>query len=200
MSVMTETTTAAIKAKTTKHAASSFTLPHYGMPKFEMPKFDLPNTEMPEAFREMAEKGVPHVRDTNAKAKVACEQAADLLENTYATVAKGAQDYNHKLIEIARTNTRAAFDCAHELLAAKSPSKFIELSTAQMRKQFEIASAQNKELYALAQQVATEAAEPIKTGVSKALRNIGPTTNSFGNNGQRTKSARPFDKPVGGRQ
>jgi hypothetical protein len=39
---MTETTTAAIKAKTTKHAASSFTLPHYGMPKFEMPKFDLP--------------------------------------------------------------------------------------------------------------------------------------------------------------
>jgi hypothetical protein len=89
MSVMTETPTAAIKAKTTKHAASSFTLPHYGMPKFEMPKFDLPNTEMPEAFREMAEKGVAHVRDTNTKAKVACEQAADLLENTYATVAKG---------------------------------------------------------------------------------------------------------------
>jgi phasin len=158
---MTETTTHANKAKTTKHAASSFTLPDYGMPKFEMPKFDLPNTEMPEAFREMAEKGVAHV----TKAKVACEQAADLLENTYATVAQGAQDYNHKLIEIARTNTRAAFDYAHELLAAKSPSKFIELSTAQMRKQFEIASAQNKELYALAQQVATEAAEPIKTGV-----------------------------------
>jgi phasin len=102
---------------------------------------------------------------------VACEQAADLLENTYATVAKGAQDYNHKLIEIARTNTRAAFDYAHELLAVKSPSEFIELSTAQMRKQFEIASAQNKELYALAQQVATEAAEPIKTGVSEALNN-----------------------------
>ena len=53
------------------------------MSKFEMPKFGLPTTEMPEAFREMAEKGVAHVRDTNAKAKVACEQAADLLENTY---------------------------------------------------------------------------------------------------------------------
>ena len=150
---MTETTSTN-KTQTAKRAASSST-PDYGTPKFEMPKFGLPNTEMPEAFREMAEKGVAHVRDTNAKAKVACEQAADLLENTYATVAKGAQDYNHKLIEIARTNTRAAFDYAHELLAAKSPSKFIELSTAQMRKQFEIASAQNKELYALAQQVAT---------------------------------------------
>ena len=111
---MTETTTATNKAKTTKHAASSST-PEYGMPKFEMPKFGLPNTEMPEAFREMAEKGVAHVRDNNAKAKAACEQAADLLENTYATFAKGAQDYNLKLIEIARANTRAAFDYAHEL-------------------------------------------------------------------------------------
>ena len=47
---MTETTTAANKAKPTKQATSSFTLPDYGMPKFEMPKFGLPNTEMPEAF------------------------------------------------------------------------------------------------------------------------------------------------------
>ena len=39
----------------------------------------------------MAEKGVAHVRDTNAKARVACEQAVDLLENTYATFAKGTK-------------------------------------------------------------------------------------------------------------
>jgi hypothetical protein len=38
-----------------------------------------------------------------------------------------------------------------------------------MRKQFDMFSAQNKELCALAQEVATEAAEPIKTGVSKAF-------------------------------
>ena len=161
---MTETTTAANKAKTTKHAASSFTMPDYGMPKFEMPKFDLPNTEMPEAFREMAEKGVEQTGTLYAKAKVASEEAIDLLENTYETAAKRATDYNHKLIEIARTNTRAAFDNVHELLGAKSPSEFIELSTAQMRKQFEIVSAQNKELCALAQEIATEAAGAIKTG------------------------------------
>ena len=116
---MTETTSTN-KTQTAKRAASSST-PDYGTPKFEMPKFGLPNTEMPEAFREMAEKGVAHVRDTNAKAKAACEQAADLLENTYATFAKGTQDYNLKLIEMARTNTRATFDYAYELLAVKSP-------------------------------------------------------------------------------
>ena len=161
---MTET----IKAKTTKHAASPFGLPDYGIPKFEMSKFDLPNMEMPEAFREMTEKGVTHARDTYGEAKVASEEAADLLKNTYATVAKGATDYNLKLIEIARTNTRVAFNYADELLGVKSPSEFIELSTAQMRKQFDIVSAQNQELYTLGQKVATEAAEPIKTGVSKA--------------------------------
>ena len=160
---MNETTTAATKAKTTKP------LPYYGMPKFEMPKFDLPNIEMPEAFREMTEKGVAHAKDTYAKAKVASEEAADLFESTFACAAKGLTGYNLKLIEITRANTRAAFDYAHELMGAKSPSEFFELSTAQMRKQFESASAQNKDLCALAQRVATETAQPIKTGMSKAF-------------------------------
>jgi phasin len=167
---MTETTSAATKAKTTKHDASSFSLPDYGIPNFEMPKFDMPNMEMPEAFREMTEKGVAHAKDTYAKAKMASEEAADLLQKTYATVAKGATDYNLKLIEIARANTRAAFDYANELLGVKSPSEFIELSTTQMRKQFDIASVQNRELCALAQETATEAAKPLNTGVSKAFK------------------------------
>jgi hypothetical protein len=128
---MAETTAAATKAKTAKHVASSFGLPDYGIPNFEMPKFDLSNMEMPEAFRGMTEKGVAHAKDTYAKAKVASEEAGDLLPATYATVAKGATDYNLKLIEITRANTRAAFDCAHELLGVKSPSEFIELSTTQ---------------------------------------------------------------------
>jgi phasin len=163
---MTETTT---KAKTTKHAASSFKMPYYESPKFAMPKFDLPNMELPEAFREMTEKGVEQTRDAYAKAKVASEEAADLLENTYEAAAKRTTDYNRKLIEITRTNTRAAFDYVHELLGVKSPPEFIALSTAQMRKQFEIVSEQNKELSALAQEIATEAAGTIKASTSKAL-------------------------------
>src|SRR5580704_9429705 len=166
---MTETTTATTKAKTTKHAAPSFKMPDYGIPKFAVPKFDLPNMELPEAFREMTEKGVEQTRDTCAKAKVASEEAADLLENTYEAAVKRATDYNRKLFAIARTNTRAAFDSIQELLGAKSPSQLIELSTAQMRRQFELVSTQNKELCALAQEMATEAAGTIKTGVSKAF-------------------------------
>jgi phasin len=149
---MNEITTSATKAKTAKHMRDSFGLS----------KNAIPQLEVPADFREMIDKGVAQARDAYAKAKAAGEEAA-------ATAAKGATGYNLKLIEIARANAGAAFDYAHELLGVKSPSEFIALSTAQMRKQFDIASAQNKELFALAQQVATEAAEPIKTGVSKAL-------------------------------
>ena len=155
---MNETSMGATKAKP-KHVDDPF-----GMSKYEMPKM-----EVPAQFREMADKGVAHARDTYAKAKVASEEAADLLQNAYVTVAKGATDYNLKLIEIARINTRAAFDYARKLLGVKSPAEFIELSTAHVRNQFDIVSAQNKELCALAQEVASEAAEPIKTSVSKAF-------------------------------
>src|ERR1700739_3962624 len=156
---MTETTT---KTKTTKHASSTSGTPDYGMPKFEMPKFDLPTMEMPEALREMAEEGVERTKDAYAKAKVASEEAANLLENTYEAAAKRATDYNRKLIEIARANNRATFDYIDLLLGVRSSTEFIELSTAQMRKQFESMSAQNKELCTFAQEMATEAAEKIR--------------------------------------
>jgi phasin len=100
---------------------------------------------------------------------MAGEEAADVLKNRYATVAKSATDYNLKLIEILRTNVRAAFDHGNALLGVKSPSEFIELSTAHMRKQFDIASAQTKELCALAQRAATDAAEPINVSVGKVF-------------------------------
>jgi phasin len=156
---MNEATSGNANAKIAKHMTDTF-----GLPKYEMPKMEIPGE-----FREITDKAVAHARDTCVKAKVASEEAADLLKNTYATVAKATTDYNLKLIEFARTNTRAAFDYAHELLGVKSPSEFIELSTALARKQYDTLSAQNKELCALSQKVATEAAEPIKPGVLKAF-------------------------------
>jgi phasin len=156
---MTEATAAATKAKTAKPAVPPFGPPNYAMPKMEVPA----------AFHEIADKGVAHAKDTYAKAKAASEEAADLLEDTYTTAAEGAMNYNLKIIEITRTNTKAAFDYAHELLGVKSLPEFIELSTVHARKQFDMVSAQNKELWALAQKLATETAEPIKTGISKAF-------------------------------
>src|SRR6202167_3572539 len=155
------------KAKISKPAASPFE-----MPKFEMPKFEIPKVEMPAAFREFAERGVAQAKDTYEKMKAAAEEATDVLETTYSTATKGASDYGMKVIETARVNTNAAFDYAGELLAAKSLSEVIELSSTHARKQFEALTAQSKDLGALAQKVATETAEPIKSGMNKAFAKV----------------------------
>jgi phasin len=163
---MTEVTTAAIKSNTPKPAARAF-----GPPNYEIPKSELPSMGIPEALRETAEKGVAQAKDTYEKAKVAAEQATGLLKDTYATAAKGATDYNLKIMEIARTNTNATFEYAKELMGVKSPSDFVVLWTAHARKQFDTMTAQTKALTELAQKVTTEIAEPLKAGVTKAFNN-----------------------------
>jgi len=171
---MTEATTTpkGKKAAAAAFEAPKFEMPKFEMPKFEMPKFDLPKFEMPAAFRDIAEKSVSQAKENYEKMKAAAEEATDLLEDTYATASKGAADYGVKVIEVARANTNAAFDYATELLAVKSLSEVVEISTAHARKQFETLTEQGKELAALAQRVATETTEPVKEGMSKAFQKV----------------------------
>jgi phasin len=146
--------------------------PKFEMPNFEMPKFEIPNFEVPAAFREFAEKGVNQAKANWEKVKAATEETTDVLEDSYATASKGAAEYGMKVIEVARTNTNAAFDFAGQMMAVKSLSEAVELSTSYTRKQFEAMTAQGKELSTLAQKVATETVEPIKEGMTSAFKKV----------------------------
>jgi phasin len=149
---------------TTTHTAKPKT-------KTQIPPFTaFPGVEAPAALRDMAEKSLSQAKDNYEKIKSAAEEATGVLEDTYATASKGAADYTLKLIEMTRENANSTFDFAVELLGAKSFSEFIELSSAHARKQFEAMSEQTKELATLAQKVATEAAEPLKEGITKATK------------------------------
>jgi hypothetical protein len=57
-------------------------------------------------------------------------------------------------------------------MGTKSLSEIMELSAVQARKNVDVASAQNKELWDLAQKVAIETAEPIKKSVSRVLQKV----------------------------
>ena len=164
---MTDTT---MKPKPAKAAAP--VIPMFDVPKFDMPKFEMPKMEVPAAFREFAEKGIAQTKDAYEKMKATAEQNTEMLETVYATASKGTTEYGLKLIEISRANTNAAFDFFQSLFGVKSASELVELSTAHARTQFETLSGQTKELTTLAQKVATETAEPIKTGVSKAMKKV----------------------------
>jgi phasin len=136
---------------------------------FTIPKF-LGKFAFPSEFRDLAEKSTLQAKENYDKLKNATEELSGGFKGAYETATKGTRDYGVRLIEAGRTNLNAAFDYATELLSAKSPSEAIELSTAQLRKQFETLSEQSKELATLAQKIATETAEPIREGVNKAFR------------------------------
>jgi phasin len=129
--------------------------------------------EIPEALRETTEKAVAQAKDAYAKAKVATDQATDLLKDTYASAARGATDYNLKIIEFARANANTAFEYAQEMMGVKHPSELIVLSSAHAQKQFETMMAQTKELTEFAKKVTTEATAPLKASVTKALNGNG---------------------------
>jgi phasin len=141
-------------------------------PMLEMPSFDMPKMEVPAAFREFAEKSVTQAKDNWEKMKAATEEATDMIETSYSTASKGASDYGMALIDAARANTNAAFDFYSQIMTAKSLSEVIELSTSHARKQFETVTAQSKDLTALAQKVATDTVEPIKSGMTTAFKKV----------------------------
>ena len=164
---MTDTT---IKPKPAKAAAP--VIPLFEMPKFDIPSFDMPKFEVPAAFREFAEKGVAQSKEAYEKFKAAADENTATLETVYSAATQGSTEYGLKVIEIARANTNAYFDFVGSLFGVKSPSELIELTTAHSRTQFETLSAQGKELAGLAQKVASDTAEPIKSGVSKAMKKV----------------------------
>ena len=129
-------------------------------------------TDATQAFRETAENGSAQVKAALEKTNNAVADATTMMKDSYSRSVKGAQEYNTKVIEFARTNAEAAFDFAQELVGVKSPSEFFELSTSHSRKQFESLSEQAKELAMLAQKVTLATTEPLKTGATRAFSQI----------------------------
>lgn len=130
----------------------------------------MPALEVPPAVREIAEKGLATCRENYEKLKVSADQVNAALEDTCTTACKGVADFNVKALEALQTNMNSAFDYFNALLQAKNVVEAVELSTGHARKQFETISGQAKDLSALAQKVAAESSEPLKTSVEKTFR------------------------------
>jgi phasin len=125
-------------------------------------------TEVPESLRAFAEQGIAQARDGYQKFKDAAESSTGAMEAACHSAAKGASEYTVKLIEMTKTNTDAAFNFAQSLLGAHSMSDAFELMNNHARQQFELLTAQSRDLAELGQKMAEEAVEPIKASVAKA--------------------------------
>ncbi|WP_181699523.1 phasin [Chthonobacter albigriseus] len=126
--------------------------------------------DVPEVFRDVAEKSVKQAKDGYEKLRTAAEEATDLLEDQFETARTGFVELNGKVIEAAKANADATFRFAKDILAVKSFAEAIELQTAYARNQFELASAQAKDLQEFVQKYSTEASQPLKDAFGKFVK------------------------------
>lgn len=173
---MTEATMKADPAAKTRTSKPPVAVePFSSAPKlggFDFPKFDFPRIEFPAVLRDLAEKNLEQARAGYEMMKMSAEEASVIAEDAYAKAAKGVSDYGLKVLDHARLNANAAFDFARDLIAAKSPSEMVELSTSHVRKQFDALTAQTRELAELAQKAAAETVTPVREAVSKSLSKV----------------------------
>ena len=136
---------------------------------FAVPVFGFPRIALSGVFGELSEQGVSRAQQGCEKIKAASEEMAVALRETYSSNARSATDYGLKVIETSNANTASAIDFFAHLLGGKSVTDVFTLSVAQAHKAFDTASAQNKDLWELAQKLATETGEPIRKHVVKVL-------------------------------
>lgn len=133
---------------------------------FAMPLVGFPGIVL---FGGLSEQGVGRAQQGCEKVKAASEEMAVALRESYSSSARSATDYGLRLIEISNANPASAIDFFALLLGSKSVTDVFTVSAAQARKAFDTTSAQNKDLWELAQKLATETGEPIRKRVVKVL-------------------------------
>ena len=122
------------------------------------------------AFGDFAGQGAARAQEGCEKMKAVSEDVAEAVRETYSSNAKSATDYGLKIIEISKDNTASAIDFLTDLLGSRSVTDVLTLSTTHARKAFDAASVQNRELWELAQKLATETSEPIRKHVAKVFK------------------------------
>lgn len=125
---------------------------------------DRPN----QAVKDFAQQGADFSKNLAEKSEAVADAAGKSVQQSYATVASGAADFNAQCIEMIRANTNASLDFARQAIAAKSPTEFFELSAAHTQKQLETFAQQAQQLAGLAQKATTDAVKPMQNAFNKA--------------------------------
>lgn len=125
--------------------------------------------ELKEQVRRVAEQNAEQTRQLYEQLKNVTEQTTGSLGTSYAAASRGIGELHLKTMEILKANADSNLEFVKALLSAKSLSEAVVLQGQHARAQFEALTEQAKDLSALAQRVATEAVEPMKSGLKFGL-------------------------------
>jgi hypothetical protein len=133
---------------------------------FPFPQFEPSKLEMPDGFRDAA---VQWVDEGKRNFDAAIKSAGEAYGKTWFTAARCTADCTAKFTEAVHNNTDAAFDIAHDLMAAKSLPEVMEISSAGVRQQYERLASQNQQLWSFAQQTAIETMRSFATAMPSSF-------------------------------
>ncbi|KQZ50828.1 phasin [Rhizobium sp. Root149] len=126
-------------------------------------------SKLTDSFREFAEKGATQSREAFTKMKDAAEEATKVVETTMQTAQSASVEIGLKAIDAMRTNADLSLTHMESLLGVKSVAQLIELQTAFIRKQAEVAVEQAKALQETARKVSEDVSKPAKDAAEKAM-------------------------------
>ena len=116
------------------------------------------------------QKGADMAREGIERGTRAAQEGAQAAERSYSAAFDNMRELQMKLFEIAQHNTRIGVELVGDLTSARSPADLVEIWTAYSRKQFDMLSAQGKELAELSQRFATDSMQPLMRSASQAIR------------------------------
>ncbi|AZO08791.1 MULTISPECIES: phasin [unclassified Mesorhizobium] len=125
-----------------------------------------------EQVRAVAEQGVEQAKEAFSKLQSDAETTQKALESSFELAKTSRNEVSLKTIAALRANTEAGFTHLEALVAAKSPSEFLELQSAFLNKQIETSIEQAKTLQALMLRAAEDVSKPIKDAFEKVLRDL----------------------------
>ena len=122
-----------------------------------------------QAVKDFTQQASTYGKEIAEKSEAAAEAAGKSVEQSYASAASDAADFNAQWIEMLRANANASLDFAHQLISAKSPSEFFELSASHTQKQLETFAKQAQQLAGFAQKATADAVKPLQAGMKTAF-------------------------------
>jgi hypothetical protein len=110
------------------------------------------------------------VRATIERGVSAAEEATKVVEHSLSSSLASIRELNGKLIDMAHANADAVFDLAHELATAQAPSDLATIWSAHARRQFELMTAQTRELTLLGQKFVSRSTDPLTRSFNEVFR------------------------------
>ncbi|MBP0614892.1 phasin [Jiella mangrovi] len=127
-------------------------------------------SQMNETFRAMTQKSMEQSKEAYGRMKAAADEATKALETTMESAHQGSLQLSKKAIDAMRTNAELGFAHLDSMMSAKSFAEVIEMQTAYVRKQVEMATDQAKEMQSLSQSVAKDMMKPGREAFQKATK------------------------------